>query len=150
MPRENAHTIHFLYTHHHFAEHFSSRTLCAFRLLKFLKNFKIFSARKFTKFHKLSRNTHHLLIIIFGALASIEKIFWFVHICFWIQKKETIKISFLAFRPPSDFARTHKAEFISSHYLAPSARAIFSLTPAEVSICEHIITFARTYFQKNN
>src|SRR3989344_6029971 len=88
MPCENTDITHFLNTHHHFAEHFSSRTLCTFRLLKFLKNFKIFSARKFTKFHKLSWNTHYLFIIIFGALASIEKIFWFGHInCFWIQKK---------------------------------------------------------------
>ncbi|OHA89471.1 MAG: hypothetical protein A2829_00590 [Candidatus Zambryskibacteria bacterium RIFCSPHIGHO2_01_FULL_43_60] len=85
MPCENTNITHFFNTHHHFAEHFSSGTLCAFRLLKFLKNFKIFSVRKFTKLHKLSRNTHHLFIIIFGALASIEKIFWFVHICFWIQ-----------------------------------------------------------------
>jgi hypothetical protein len=66
---------------------------------------------------------------------------------FWIQKKETIKISFLAFRPPSEFARARKTEFISSPYLAPSARAIFSLTPAEVSECDVIVSFARTFFE---
>ena len=50
MPRKNTNTIHFLNFEHHCAEHFTSRFLCAFRLLKFLQNFKIFSARKFTKF----------------------------------------------------------------------------------------------------
>ena len=48
-------------------------------------------------------------------------------------KDKTISISFC---PPSEFARTRKTEFISSPYIAPSARAHFSLTPAEVSFCE--------------
>src|SRR3989338_6015451 len=48
-------------------------------------------------------------------------------------KDKTISISFC---PPSEFARTRKAEFISSPYIAPSARAIFSLTSDQVSICD--------------
>src|SRR3989344_6074659 len=147
MPRENTGTIHFLNTHHHYAEHFTPRTHCAFRLLKFLKNFKIFSARKFAKFHKLSGNTHHLLIIIFGALASIEKIFWFVHKYILDSKKETIKISFLAFRPPSEFARARKTDFIRTPISAPSARPDFVLTSDQVSECDLIISFARTFFE---
>jgi hypothetical protein len=57
---------------------------------------------------------------------------------------KTISISFC---PPSEFARARKTEFISSPYLAPSARAIFSLTPAEVSECDVIVSFARTFFE---
>ena len=59
-------------------------------------------------------------------------------------KDKTISISFC---PPSNFTRTRKAEFIFSPYIAPSARAYFSLTPAEVLLCDDIIHHARTYFQ---
>ncbi len=45
---------------------------------------------------------------------------------------KTISISFC---PPSIFARTCKADFISSLHSAPSARPHFSLTPEEVSVC---------------
>ena len=45
---------------------------------------------------------------------------------------KTISISFC---PPSIFARTRKAEFISSSHSAPSARLHFSLSPDEVSVC---------------
>src|ERR1035437_9666384 len=110
MPGENSNITNFLNFKHHFAEHFSSWTLGAFRLLKFFKNFKIFSARKFTKLYKLGRNTHYLLIVIFGTLASIEKIFWFDIHMILDSKKETINISFIVFRPPSIFARTLKGK----------------------------------------
>ncbi|OGC88889.1 hypothetical protein A2419_02575 [Candidatus Adlerbacteria bacterium RIFOXYC1_FULL_48_26] len=66
------------------------------------------------------------------------------------SKKETIKISFLVFRPPSEFARTRKTEFISSPYSAPSARPDFALTSDQVSECDLIISFARTFFQQNS
>ena len=46
---------------------------------------------------------------------------------------KTISISFC---PPSIFARTRKADFISSPYTAPSARADFPLTDHEVSLGE--------------
>ena len=46
---------------------------------------------------------------------------------------KTISISFC---PPSIFARTRKADFISSPYSAPSARPHFSLTDHEVSLGE--------------
>src|SRR3990167_5154111 len=48
-------------------------------------------------------------------------------------KDKTISISFC---PPSEFARTRKAEFISSPYIAPSARPDFALTSDQVSICD--------------
>ncbi len=46
---------------------------------------------------------------------------------------KTISISFC---PPSEFARTQKAKFISSPYFAPTARDRFSLTSSEVQICD--------------
>ena len=46
---------------------------------------------------------------------------------------KTISISFC---PPSIFARTRKADLISSPYSAPSARSHFSLTPEQVSNCD--------------
>jgi hypothetical protein len=52
--------------------------------------------------------------------------------------------------PPSIFARTRKADFISSPYSAPSARPHFSLTPEQVSDCEVILTFARNYFEEKS
>src|ERR1035437_1503715 len=106
MPGENSNITNFLNFKHHFAEDFSSWTLGAFRLLKFLKDFKIFSARKFTKLYKLGRNTHHLLIIIFGALASIEKIFWFVHIYVFGFKKRNYQNLIYCF-PPALHFRPH-------------------------------------------
>ena len=48
-------------------------------------------------------------------------------------KDKTISISFC---PPSDFARAQKTDSIFSPYHAPSARADFSLTSAEVSECD--------------
>ncbi|OHA41517.1 MAG: hypothetical protein A3H68_01725 [Candidatus Taylorbacteria bacterium RIFCSPLOWO2_02_FULL_46_40] len=55
--------------------------------------------------------------------------------------------SHFCFCPPSEFARARKTDFISSPYLAPSARTDFSLSAEEVSICGLIITFARTFFE---
>jgi len=65
--------------------------------------------------------------------ASIEKIFWFVHNRLWIQRNETISISFC---PPSDFARIRKAEFISSSHGALRVPAHFGLSDREVSFCD--------------
>ncbi|HAO64638.1 TPA: hypothetical protein DCQ44_01505 [Candidatus Taylorbacteria bacterium] len=62
-------------------------------------------------------------------------------------KEKTISISFC---PPSIFARTRKGEFSPSPYSAPAARDNFVLTPAEVSECDLIVSFARTYFQQNS
>jgi hypothetical protein len=62
-------------------------------------------------------------------------------------KDKTISISFC---PPSDFARAQKTDSILSPHHAPSARADFSLSEREVSICEVIISFARTFFQTND
>src|SRR3989344_623017 len=104
MPRENTYTIHFLNTHHHYAKHFTPRTLCAFRLLKFLKNFKIFFTRELTKLKKLRFDTHNLLVIVLSGLSRVEKIFWFGHINrFWIHFDETISglISCIPARPPN-------------------------------------------------
>src|SRR3989338_1292878 len=50
-----------------------------------------------------------------------------------LLQDKTISISFC---PPSEFARTRKAEFISSPYFAPTARDRFSLTSSEVSLCD--------------
>jgi site-specific DNA recombinase len=60
---------------------------------------------------------------------------------------KTISISFC---PPSIFARTRKADFISSPYITPQASPIFSLDAEGVSFCELILTFARNYFNKMN
>ena len=48
-------------------------------------------------------------------------------------KDKTISISFCS---PSEFARTRKAELISSSYIAPSPRPDFSLTSDQVSFCD--------------
>ena len=48
-------------------------------------------------------------------------------------KDKTISISFC---PPSEFARARKTEFISSPYIAPSARPDFALTSDQVSECD--------------
>ena len=48
-------------------------------------------------------------------------------------KDKTISISFC---PPTDFARTRKAEFTFSSHSAPSARPHFSLSAEEVSNCD--------------
>src|SRR3989338_1477420 len=79
MPRQYAHAIAFFNKRHHLVKLFSSWFLCAFRLGKFLDNFHIFSTRIFVKLKELSFNTHNLVVIIFSALASVEKIFWFEH-----------------------------------------------------------------------
>jgi hypothetical protein len=63
------------------------------------------------------------------------------------SKKETISISFC---PPSIFARTRKGKSTLSPYSAPAVRSHFALTPAEVSECDLIVSFARTYFQQNS
>ena len=60
-------------------------------------------------------------------------------------KDKTISISFC---PPSIFAPAHKAEFISSPYIAPSARADFFLSEREVSVCDP--TENRTLFGLTN
>src|SRR3989344_2552241 len=80
MPCEYAYAVHFLNFTNHGGKHFSSGFLCAFRLGKFCKNFHIFSTRIFPQFKELRLNRHYLMVIIFGALASVEKIFWFEHI----------------------------------------------------------------------
>src|SRR3989344_5251777 len=49
---------------HHLAEQFSSGLFCAFRLLKFLKNFKIFFTRIFSQLKKLCLNGHYLVVIV--------------------------------------------------------------------------------------
>src|SRR3989338_5225316 len=105
MPCEYAYTVHCLNAGHHLAEFLTTWFLCAFRLLKFSQNFKIFFTRELTKLKKLSFNTHNLFVIVLRGLSRVEKIFWFVHICFWIMKKEeSVAVSFLAFRPPTEFA----------------------------------------------
>src|SRR3989338_9685218 len=104
MPREDADTLHFFNAHHHIAEDFTSRTLCAFRLLKFHKNFKIFFTRELTKLEQLRFDTHNLLIVVLGGLSRVQKIFWFGHINrFWIHSDETISglISCIPARPPN-------------------------------------------------
>ena len=50
-----------------------------------------------------------------------------------LLQDKTISISFC---PPSEFARTHKADSILSPYHAPSARADFFLSEREVSVCD--------------
>ena len=62
-------------------------------------------------------------------------------------KDKTISISFC---PPSEFARARKTDFIPSPYSAPSARPDFALTSDQVSNCDLIISFARTFFQQNS
>src|SRR3989344_2743900 len=64
MPRENTYAVHRINAGHHFVKKFTTRFLCAFRLLKFLKNFKIFFTRIFMQFKKLCLNRHYLVVII--------------------------------------------------------------------------------------
>src|SRR3989344_5487349 len=77
MPREDANTVGSLNLSHHHAEHLTPRCLCAFRLLKFLQDFKIFFTRQFTKLKQLRFDRHHLAVIILSTLTRVEKIFWF-------------------------------------------------------------------------
>ena len=55
----------------------------------------------------------------------------------------------VSFCPPTEFARARNAEFLLSPYSAPSARPNLGLSANAVSVCELIIHFARTFFQKN-
>ncbi|MEZ4195594.1 MAG: hypothetical protein R3B53_04380 [Candidatus Paceibacterota bacterium] len=87
MPRQNSHTLHFLNAHHHFAKYLAPGTLGAFRLLKLREDFKIFSRRKLTQLKELCFDRHDLFVIVFGAFASVEKIFWFGHTI--LDSKET-------------------------------------------------------------
>ncbi len=57
---------------------------------------------------------------------------------------KTISISFC---PPSDFAKFQKEIFFSRPESAPPAHSRHALTFPEVSLCDHIITFARTFFE---
>src|SRR3989338_340731 len=59
VPSEDSSCFTLLNCIHHFSKNFSPGLLCAFRLLKFSENFKIFSTRKLTQFKKLSFNTHY-------------------------------------------------------------------------------------------
>src|SRR3989344_3649460 len=65
MPRKDANTVRSLNLSHHHAKHLATRCLCAFRLLKFLQDFKIFFTRQFSKLKQLRFDRHHLAIIIF-------------------------------------------------------------------------------------
>jgi len=60
------------------------------------------------------------------------------------MQDKTISISFC---PPSQFARTRIAEYALAPTRAPAARENFALSGAEVSICDLILTFARTFFE---
>src|SRR3989338_1681010 len=123
MPCEYAYTVHCLNAGHHLAEFLTTRFLCAFRLLKFLKNFKIFFTRELTKLKKLSFNTHNLFIIVLCGLSRVEKIFWFVHICFWIiKKKNPLPSHFLLSCPPTEFAFACKTDSDFAHPLLLTAR----------------------------
>ncbi|MFA5030292.1 MAG: hypothetical protein WC495_01750 [Patescibacteria group bacterium] len=70
----------------HIPEGVSPRNLCAFRLRKLLDNGNAFAGGEFPQFNKLGLNGHNLLVIILGALASVEHAvqFWFepYHIVF--------------------------------------------------------------------
>src|SRR3990167_2715084 len=61
-----------------------------------------------------------------------------------LLQDKTIPISFC---PPSEFARTHKADSILSPFSAPTARGRFGLSEPEVSNCGLILSFALTFFQ---
>src|SRR3990167_3050084 len=130
MPCENTNAIHIFNAGHHLAEFFTTRFLCAFRLLKFLKNFKIFFTRELAKLKELSFNTHNLLIIVLRGLSRVEKIFWFAHISFWIMKKEeSVVVSFLAFLPAHRIRICLQDRFgfrpPPSHYRAQARGGIF-------------------------
>ncbi len=71
MPRQNTNTIAFFYAAHHLAKYFAPRCLCAFRLLKFLKNFKIFFTRDLPQLKKLCLDGHDLPVIVLGALTRV-------------------------------------------------------------------------------
>ena len=96
-------------------------------------NQNIFSTREFTKLKQLRLNGHDLFVIVLGGLSRVEKIFWFGHrFAFGFKKDKTISISFC---PPSLFLKQSKPDFVSTHTIAPQARADFSLSAEEVSIC---------------
>ena len=61
-------------------------------------------------------------------------------------KDKTISISFC---PPSEFVRSHSAHASACARSARLARGIFPLSTDEVSVCDLIISIARTYFEKN-
>src|SRR3989338_1834373 len=64
VPCEDTYSVHIFYEGHHLAKFLTTRFLCAFRLLEFSQNFKIFFTRELTKLKELSFNTHNLFIIV--------------------------------------------------------------------------------------
>jgi hypothetical protein len=101
--------------------------------------------RKLTQFKQLSFDTHNLLIIVFGTLASIKKIFWFHNFEKIIGYKTRDKTAHVSVPTPSHFVAERKTSFPLP---APAARAVAGLTSEEVSFCAEILTFARTHFAR--
>jgi len=64
-----------------------------------------------------------------------------------MKKEKSVAGSFLALRPPSEFAFTGKAGISFSHPLLTTARQRAATLFSEVSICDLILTFARTFFE---
>jgi hypothetical protein len=65
------------------------------------------------------------------------------------EKSNPLLSHFLHPCPPTEFARARNAEFLLSPYSAPSARPHLGLSKREVSFCDVIVSFARTFFKEN-
>jgi len=88
------------------------------------------------------------MVVVFGALASVKKIFWFGHNfekIMWIRNKD--KTAHFSVTPPSQFVAKRRANLASR---APAARGHSALSAREVLFGGEILTFARTFFQSRS
>jgi len=70
------------------------------------------------------------------------------YFAFGFKKTKLSRAHFWPFRPPSIFTRTRLTNLALTPLSAPVARADFSLPDEEVSVCDEIMSFARTYFEQ--
>jgi hypothetical protein len=64
------------------------------------------------------------------------------------MKKESVAVSFLVFRPPTEFAFACKTDSDFAHPLLETARKRAGGFSDQVMNCAVILCFARTYFEQ--
>jgi len=135
----------------HLTKDFSPWLLCAFRFNKLFYDFNVFSLGKFRQLRKLGFDTHNLPLFIFGAFASIQKVFLVVHVIDWLKigtnrLLQNWKVQ-MDFSEPWRFAASRLAGRGDAEGRSPEATSSKNLTCLEWS---RILNLARTHFEKNS
>ncbi|MBI5816924.1 MAG: hypothetical protein HZB09_00685 [Candidatus Yonathbacteria bacterium] len=65
-----------------------------------------------------------------------------------MKKEESVAVSFLAFRPPIEFAFACKTDSDFAHPLLETARKRAGEFPDQVMNCAVLLCLARTYFEQ--